>query len=666
LTAIAEPIPQAVPQRRVLVIFSALMLVLLLAALDQTIVSTALPTIVGDLGGLSQISWVVSAYLLGQTAVVPIYGKLGDLYGRKRILQIAVVIFLAGSALCGAAQTMTELIAFRALQALGGGGLIVVIQALVGDIVSPRERGKYQGIFGAVFGVASVVGPLLGGFFVDHLSWRWIFYVNLPLGLLALGVLGVVLPARTQYRRVKIDYLGSGLLAAGLSCIILATSLGGNSWPWDSAQLIGTACAGVVLLAIFVLVERRAPEPVLPLRLFRNRVFTVAGAIGLIVGFALFGAIVFLQLFFQTVNGASPTGSGLRSVPLIAGLLVTSIWSGRVISRIGHYKPFPIAGTALITVGFYFLSKMGAGTTVIGASWRLVLLGLGLGMVMQVLVLAVQNAVDYSDLGVATSGATLFRLIGGSFGTAVFGAIFSNRLTSELGGAAGAAGQQGGRLSPTQLHQLPPAAHDAYIHAFTNSLGDVFLVAGGVTAVGFLLALVLPDRHLRDTVQAAGTQEHFAVPRGDDSVGEIERALSVLARRDVRRRLYEQLAKEAGIDLPPLEAWTLARIHEGNPGPAEDLAQRIDVEPGRLSAATTSLESRGLVAASNGWFTSTAAGGELVDRLVAIRRKRLEDRLSDCTPEEREQFAHVLSRLARDLLAEPPQDHQGELTSDRR
>jgi DNA-binding MarR family transcriptional regulator len=282
-------------------------------------------------------------------------------------------------------------------------------------------------------------------------------------------------------------------------------------------------------------------------------------------------------------------------------------------------------------------------------------------MVMQVLVLAVQNAVDYSDLGVATSGATLFRLIGGSFGTAVFGAIFSNRLTSELGGAAGAAGQQGGRLSPTQLHQLPPAAHDAYIHAFTNSLGDVFLVAGGVTAVGFLLALALPDRRLRDTVQAAGTQEHFAVPRGDDSLGEIERALSVLARRDVRRRLYEQLAKEAGIDLPPLEAWTLARIHEGNPGPAEDLAQRIDVEPDRLSAATTSLASRGLVAPSNGWFTSTAAGGELVDRLVAIRRKRLEDRLADCTPEEREQFAHVLTRLARDLLAEPPQDHQGEL-----
>src|SRR4051794_10195562 len=636
------------------------MLVLLLAALDQTIVSTALPTIVGDLGGLSQISWVVSAYLLGQTAVVPIYGKLGDLYGRKRILQIAVVIFLAGSALCGAAQTMTELIAFRGLQALGGGGLIVVIQALVGDIVSPRERGKYQGIFGAVFGVASVVGPLLGGFFVDHLSWRWIFYVNLPLGLLALGVLGVVLPARTQYRRVKIDYLGSGLLAAGLSCIILATSLGGNSWPWDSAQLIGTACAGVVLLAIFVFVERRAPEPVLPLRLFRNRVFTIAGAIGLIVGFALFGAIVFLQLFFQTVNGASPTGSGLRSVPLIAGLLVTSIWSGRVISRIGHYKPFPIAGTALITVGFYFLSKMGAGTTVIGASWRLVLLGLGLGMVMQVLVLAVQNAVDYSDLGVATSGATLFRLIGGSLGTAVFGAIFSNRLTSELGSGAGAsaARQQQGRLSPAQLHQLPPAAHDAYVHAFTAALSDVFVVAAIVAAVGFLLAIVLPDRRLRDTVEATGTVEHFAMPRSDDTLAEIERALSVLARRDVRRRLYEQLVREAGIDLPPLEAWTLARIQEGVPGPAEELAQGIDVDPARVAAATVSLEDRGLVAPLDGWFATTRDGDELVNRLVTLRRERLAARLTDCTPEEQEQFAHVLQRLARDLMAEPPRERQ--------
>jgi DNA-binding MarR family transcriptional regulator len=302
------------------------------------------------------------------------------------------------------------------------------------------------------------------------------------------------------------------------------------------------------------------------------------------------------------------------------------------------------------------LSKMGAGTSALDASWRLLVLGLGLGLVMQVLVLVAQNAVDYADLGVATSGSTLFRLIGGSLGTAVFGAIFSNRLTSELSGGVAAASHQQGRLSPTQLHRLPPAAHDAYVHAFTNALSDVFLVAAAVAALGFLLALVLPDRRLRDTVQAAGTQEHFAVPCSDDTLAEIERALSVLARRDVRRRLYEQLAREAGIDLPPLEAWTLARIQEGAAGPAEELATRIDVDPARVSAATISLEDQGLLAPADGWFATTPAGKELVNRLVALRRERLAARLTGSTPEEQEQFAQVLNRLARDLLAEPPQD----------
>jgi EmrB/QacA subfamily drug resistance transporter len=601
----------------------------------------------------------VSAYLLAQTAVTPLYGKLGDLYGRKVVLQSAVLLFLAGSALCGAAEGMTELIAFRAVQGLGGGGLIVLTQAVIGDVVPPRRRGIYQGVFGGVFGLASVAGPLLGGFLVDHASWRWIFYVNLPLGAAALIVLAIVLPKVGSRGKPQIDYLGAILIATGLSAIVLVTSLGGNTWAWGSAEAVIVAAGGIGLLITFVFVERTAAEPILPLRLFSNRVFATAGAIGLIVGFALFGAITFLPLFFQTVKGASPTGSGLRLVPMMAGLLITSIGSGRVISKIGHYKPFPIAGTALITVGFVLLAGMDAKVSTLSSSMRLLVLGLGLGLVMQVLVLAVQNAVDYADLGVATSGATLFRSIGGSLGTAVFGAVFSNRLASELAGKVPAAAAQQGRLSPAQLSKLSPVAHATYTHAFVNALQPVFLTAAGVTVFGFLLALALPDRRLRDTVQAAGTQEHFAVPRGDDRMGEIERALSVLARRDTRVRFYEQLLAELGIDLSPLEAWTLARVEEGIPGPPDTLAARLSVEPARVDAALTDLERRELIARDDGWYTATPAGREMVERVVRARRERLAARLAGWSPEEHEELAHVLQRLARDLGSQPPKEPLG-------
>ena len=351
-------------------IFAALMLVLLLASLDQTIVSTALPTIVGDLGGLSKLSWVVTAYLLASTVSGPLYGKLGDLYGRKPLLQAAIVLFLIGSVLCGISQNMTELIVFRALQGLGGGGLIVLTLAVVGDIFSPRERGRYQGFFGAVFGVSTVIGPLLGGFFVDNLSWRWIFYVNVPVGAIALVVIGVAFHSRADHVHHSIDYVGAGLLAAGLSAIVLFTSLGGTTYAWGSPEALTMLVVGVVLLAAFPFAERRAAEPILPLELFRNRVFVVTGAVGFIVGLALFGAVTYLPLYLQVVKGHSPTSSGLTLTPLMVGLLFTSILSGQLISRYGRYKPFPIVGTAIMTVAVLMLSGWRSARLSGRRSWR--------------------------------------------------------------------------------------------------------------------------------------------------------------------------------------------------------------------------------------------------------------------------------------------------------
>jgi EmrB/QacA subfamily drug resistance transporter len=368
--------------QRVRVTFGALLLVLLLASLDQTIVSTALPTIVGDLGGLSHLSWVVTAYLLASTVVGPLYGKLGDLYGRKIMLRVAIGLFLVGSALCGLSQSMTELIAFRALQGLGGGGLIVTTMAAVGDIIAPRDRGRYQGLFGGVFGISTVIGPLLGGFFVDSLSWRWIFYVNLPLGLAALVVIGMAFPARTKQVHHQIDYLGAVVLAAGLSAIVLFTSLGGTSYAWGSTFIIALIILSVAMLVLFPFVEARAAEPILPLALFRNRTFVVTSAVGFIIGLALFGAVTFLPLYLQVVKGHSPTVSGLLITPMMAGLLVTSILSGNLISRFGHYRPFPIAGTAIMAVGLFLLSTISVATPTLRTAGFMVVLGLGLGMVM--------------------------------------------------------------------------------------------------------------------------------------------------------------------------------------------------------------------------------------------------------------------------------------------
>jgi EmrB/QacA subfamily drug resistance transporter len=498
-------------------VFGALMLGMFLAALDQTIVSTALPTIVGDLGGLNHFSWVVTSYLLASTVSTPLYGKLGDMMGRKPVFLAAILIFLAGSVLAGLSQTMGQLIGFRALQGIGAGGLMVGAQAIIGEIVPPRERGRYMGLIGSVFAVASVAGPLLGGFFVDNLSWRWVFYVNLPIGALAVVVVVTRLHLHTPTIRHRLDVLGAALLTAGVSALILVTTWGGSEYAWGSATIVGLAIAGVAAVLLFVWRETRAEEPILPLSLFRSSVFSIANSMGFTIGMTLFGAIVFIPLYLQLVYGASATGSGLRLLPLMAGLLTAAILSGRWISRVGRYRAFPIAGTATLVVGMFLLSRLTVGTAPWLASVYMLVVGIGIGLVMQVLVLVVQNDVRPQDIGVATSTATFFRSVGGAFGVAIFGAIFASRLADRLGllpHAVTAKLGGGVHLNPEQARHLPPAVHADFLQAFAHSLHGVFLFGTALAVVPFVLSWFLKEVPLRATL----------VPEAD--FAEVEEALA--------------------------------------------------------------------------------------------------------------------------------------------
>jgi EmrB/QacA subfamily drug resistance transporter len=640
---------------RVRPIFGALMLVMLMASLDSTIVSTALPTIAGDLGGINKLFWVVTAYLLASTITTPVAGKLGDMYGRKLVLQVALIVFLTGSALCGVSRDMTELIAFRGLQGLGGGALMVCTQAVIGDVVSPRERGRYSGLMGAVFGFSTVLGPLLGGLFVDHLSWRWIFYVNVPIGVAAFIVLQIVLAAPAVRMKRSIDYLGMALLAGGLTSIVLYTSLGGSTYPWWSWQMITLLVLSVAMSAGFVIAERRAEEPTLPLSLFSNRVFTVASIVGFIVGFALFGSVTYIPLYLQVVRGASPTTSGLQLLPLMLGVLVASIGSGQLITRVGRYKVFPIVGTGLMVVGLLLLARLTPGTSTLVADLYMLVLGFGLGFVMQVLILAVQNAADYSNLGVATASATLFRSMGGTIGVPIFGAIFTNQLASRLAVhlPPGAAGQLPSHLGPEQIAQLPPAIRDPYIDAYASALHPVFFIAACLALAAFAFTWLLEERPLRQTVAEQGIGDSFASPRDASSLDELEARLSKLARRENRHLVYERLAGAAGIDVSPGEAWLLLRVDQVDAVTADELASRYKLDPEAVASGLNDLAAAGLVEGAP-QVRLTSVGEQAVRKMAVARQEALQCFLEDWQPEQHAEVLQLLERFARSLRGAPP------------
>jgi EmrB/QacA subfamily drug resistance transporter len=616
-------------------VFATVVMGLLLAALDQTIVSTALPTIVGDLGGAGHQSWVVTAYLLAETIVTAVVGKFGDLFGRKVVFQISIVTFVIGSALSGAAQNMEWLIAARAIQGLGGGGLTVTATALIGDVIPLRERGRYQGMLGAVFGVTTVLGPLLGGLFTDDLSWRWAFYVNVPVAVIVIVMSARTIPAIRSGLKPIIDSAGILFIGVGAAGLTLATSWGGTTYPWISAQILGLAGLSVASLVVFVFVESRAAEPVLPLRLFSSRVFSVCCALSFIVGFAMLGAITFLPTFQQYVDGVSATISGLRLLPLVAGLLVTSITAGTAVGRTGRYKLFPLTGTVVIGIGLFLLSRMNEHTSTVVSSLYMLVLGAGIGLCMQVLTLIVQNTSSYQDLGVATSGVTFFRTLGGSFGASVFGSLYSNFLKDRLPEAAARARVPASALAtPEALHRLPDAQIAPVVHAYATSLQHVFIWAVPVAAIGFATAIFLREVPLRGTAQASAGDigDGFGMPTQESSLQRLERAIAGV----IRSRGRDELPSVIGASGTPLSAagtWGVVEIirYRQAFGHADlsEMARRHHLPAAVLEPTFTELAGQGMIVRSDDSLELTGDGETEVERVIGSFKAWLVAQLAD-------------------------------------
>jgi EmrB/QacA subfamily drug resistance transporter len=657
----APPGPDELDRRRMNLVFGTVLLGILLSALDQTIVSTALPTIVGDLGGAEHLSWVVSSYLLADTIATVLAGKFGDLFGRKLMLQVSAGVFVVASAACGLAGGMTWLIAWRAVQGLGAGGLAVTATALIADVIPLRERGKYQGALGAVFGVTTVLGPLLGGLFTDHLSWRWAFYVNLPLGVAVIVLAAVTIPRAPAVSRPVIDYLGIGFVSLGAGGLVLALSWGGIQYPWGSTTILGLFAGSIVALALFVAAESRAVDPILPLRLFGSQVFSVSVVLAFIVGFAMLGAITFLPTYFQYVRGVSATASGVQTLPLVVGLLVTSIASGTIVGRTGRYKVFPVAGSLVMGIGLFLLSLMDADTPFALMALSMLVLGAGIGLIMQVLTIIVQNTVDYRDLGVATSGVTFFRTLGSAFGAAVFGTVYANVLRGVLPEAlARSPGVDPAAVgTPKALHAYPPAQIAPIVDAYAHALHEVFLYAVPVAGLAFALSLFLKEVPLRDTAKAGAGDVGgaFGMPERAESLQQLQLAIARVLRNGGPAALAE-IRDASGTRLGVADGWSVGAVYLrtrlGRDAEVAEIAHRHRLPADVLRPAFDHARAGGYLTGDDDHLRLTPTGQREIDGLTAAMQAWLSTELRDWGAEDDALLREAMGNIARQIVDQDP------------